>query len=203
MDLVRNIRANGLKVVGVRDGDDLKWVKTTTGHDSIFIATREGKAIQFHEEDVREMGRAAAGVKGIGLKAQDYVIEVAIVGDENKFVFIVTQNGLGKISEIEEYRNQKRGGSGVKAMAMTAKTGKLVSAKILTEEDRLESDILLISKAGQTIRLNLKGVRQTSRVTQGVILTKLKDKTDEIVRASVIRSSEEEDEISENTQADD
>jgi len=78
----------------------------------------------------------------------------------------VTQNGLGKISEIEEYRNQKRGGSGVKAMAMTAKTGKLVSAKILTEEDRKESDILLISKAGQTIRLNLKGVRQTSRVTQ-------------------------------------
>ena len=79
MDLVRNIRANGLKVVGVREGDDLKWVKTTSGHDSIFIATREGKAIQFHEEDVREMGRAAAGVKGISLKKDDYVIEVAIV----------------------------------------------------------------------------------------------------------------------------
>ncbi|NDK09983.1 DNA gyrase subunit A [Candidatus Gracilibacteria bacterium] len=192
-DLVRNIRANGLKVVGVRDGDNLKWVKTTTGHDSIFIATREGKAIQFHEDDVREMGRAAAGVKGINLKTGDHVIEVAIVGDENKFVFIVTQNGLGKISEIEEYRNQKRGGSGVKAMAMTAKTGKLVSAKILTEEDRKESDILLISKAGQTIRLNLKGVRQTSRVTQGVILTKLKNKNDEIVRASIIRGSEDEE----------
>jgi DNA gyrase subunit A len=80
-------------------------------------------------------------------------------------------------------------------MAMTAKTGKLVSAKILTEEDRKESDILLISKAGQTIRLNLKGVRQTSRVTQGVILTKLKDKTDEIVRASIIRESEDEEVI--------
>ena len=195
MDLVRNIRANGLKVVGVREGDDLKWVKTTSGHDSIFIATREGKAIQFHEEDVREMGRAAAGVKGISLKKDDYVIEVAIVWDDNKFVFIVTQNGLGKISEIEEYRNQKRGGSGVKAMAMTAKTGKLVSAKILTEEDRKQSDILLISKAGQTIRLNLKGVRQTSRVTQWVILTKLKDKTDEIVRASIIRESEDEEVI--------
>lgn len=193
MDQVRNIRANGLKVVWVKEGDELKWVKTTTGHDSVFIATREWKAIQFHEEDVRAMGRAAAGVKWIALKKDDKVIEVAIVGDDNKFVFIVTQNGLGKISEIEEYRNQKRGGAGVKAMAVTAKTGKLVSAKILTEVDRKESDILLISKAGQTIRLNLKGVRKTSRVTQWVILTKLKDKKDEIVRASIIRESEDDE----------
>ncbi len=193
MDLVRNIRANGLKVVGVREGDDLKWVKTTSGDDSIFIATREGKAIQFHEDDVRSMGRAAAGVKWINLKKDDKVIEVAIVWEDNKFVFIVTKNGLGKISDIDEYRNQKRGGAGVKAMAMTKKTGKLVSAKILTEEDRKNSDILLISKWGQTIRLNLKGVRKTSRVTQGVILTKLKQKWDEIVRASIIRESEDEE----------
>jgi len=193
LDQVRNIRANGLKVVWVKEGDELKWVKTTTGHDSIFIATREGKAIQFHEEDVRAMWRAAAGVKWIGLKKDDYVIEVAVVGDDNKFVFIVTQNGLGKISEIEEYRNQKRGWAGVKAMAVTAKTGKLVSAKILTEEDRKNSDILLISKAGQTIRLNLKWVRKTSRVTQWVILTKLKNTSDEIVRASIIRESEDEE----------
>jgi len=193
MDGVRNIRANGLKVVGVKEGDELKWVKTTTGHDSIFIATREWKAIQFHEDDVRPMGRAAAGVKWIGLKKDDHVIEVAIVWDDNKFVFIVTKNGLWKISDIEEYRNQKRGGAWVKAMAVTPKTGKLVSAKILTEQDRKESDILLISKAGQTIRLNLKGVRKTSRVTQWVILTKLKDKNDEIVRASIIRESEDEE----------
>jgi len=183
LDQVRNIRANGLKVVGVKEWDSLKWVKTTTGHDSIFIATREWKAIQFHEDDVRSMWRAAAWVKWIGLKKDDYVIEVAVVWDDNKFVFIVTQNGLWKISEIEEYRNQKRGWAWVKAMAVTPKTGKLVSAKILTAADRENSDILLISKAGQTIRLNLKGVRKTSRVTQWVILTKLKDKSDEIVRA--------------------
>lgn len=193
MDLVRNIRANGLKVVGVKEGDELKWVKTTTGHDSIFIATKEGKAIQFHEDDVRAMGRAAAGVKWIGLKQDDHVIEVAVVWDDNRFVFIVTKNGLGKISDIEEYRNQKRWGAWVKAMAVTPKTGKLVSAKILTEKDRKESDILLISKAGQTIRLNLKWVRKTSRVTQWVILTKLKNKNDEIVRASIIRESEDEE----------
>ena len=195
MEQVKNIRANGLKVVGVKEDDDLLWVKTTSWHDHIFIATREGKAIQFDESDVRPMGRAAAGVKGINLKPEDKVIEVAVVWEENKFVLIVTQNGLGKITEIDEYRNQKRWGSGVKAMAVTAKTGKLVSAKILTEEDRKESDILLISKSGQTIRLNLKWVRKTSRVTQWVILTKLKSKSDMIVRASVIRESEDEEVI--------
>lgn len=121
------------------------------------------------------------------------MIEVAIVGDENQFVFIVTQNGLGKISEIEEYRNQKRGGAGVKAMAVTAKTGKLVSAKILTAEEKQNCDVLLMSKAGQTMRLNLKGIRTTSRVTQGVILTKLKDKGDEIVGASLIEENAEDE----------
>ncbi len=193
MDQVKNIRANGLKVVGVKEGDDLKWVKTTSGNDSIFIATHEGKAIQFSEDDVRPMWRSAAGVRGINLKANDNVIEVAIVGEENKFVFIATENGLGKITDIEEYRNQKRGGAGVKAMAVTSKTGKLVSAKILTEEDKKESDVILISKSGQTIRINLKGVRITSRVTQWVILTKLKNKSDMIVRASVIREWEDDD----------
>ena len=193
MDQVKNIRANGLKVVGVRDGDELSWVKTTTWEDNIFIATRQGKAIQFNETDVRPMGRAAAGVRGINLKWDDRVIEVAIVGEENKFVFIATENGLGKITKIEEYRNQKRGGAGVKAMAVTKKTGRLVSAKILTEEDKKESDVILISKSGQTIRINLKWVRTTSRVTQGVILTKLKNKSDEIIRASIIRESEDDD----------
>ena len=193
MEQVKNIRANGLKVVWIKEDDDLLWVKTTSWNDHIFIATREWKAIQFDENDVRSMGRAAAGVKWINLKPADKVIEVAVVWEENKFVFIVTQNGLGKITEIDEYRNQKRGGSWVKAMAVTAKTGKLVSAKILTEEDRKESDILLISKSGQTIRLNLKWVRKTSRVTQWVILTKLKNKSDMIVRASVIRESEDEE----------
>ncbi|MCP4522756.1 MAG: DNA gyrase subunit A [Candidatus Gracilibacteria bacterium] len=193
MEQVKNIRANGLKVVGVKDGDELSWVKTTSGEDNIFIATRNGKAIQFSEDDVRPMGRAAAGVKGINLKDEDEVIEVAIVGDDNEFVFIVTENGMGKLTGIDEYRNQKRGGSGVKAMAVTAKTGKLISAKMISENDRKESDIILISKAGQTIRMSLKGIRKTSRVTQGVILTKLKKAGDKIVRASTVREDEEPD----------
>lgn len=187
MDAVKNIRANGLKVVWVKEWDDLLWVKTTSGNDNIFIATSEGKAIQFDENDVRPMGRWASWVRGINLKKDDKVIECAIARDEYKFVFIITENGLGKITDIEEYRNQKRGWSWVKAMAVTVKTGKLISAVMLSEDDRSNSDVILISKSWQTIRLPLKGIRKTSRVTQWVILTKLKGASDKVVRASVVK----------------
>ncbi|MCP4522929.1 MAG: DNA gyrase subunit A, partial [Candidatus Gracilibacteria bacterium] len=100
---------------------------------------------------------------------------------------------LGKLTSIDEYRNQKRGGSGVKAMAVTEKTGKLISAKMLSDEDRKDSEIILISKGGQTIRMSFKGIRKTSRVTQGVILTKLAKSGDKVVRASVVREGEEPD----------
>ncbi|MCD5380802.1 DNA gyrase subunit A [Candidatus Gracilibacteria bacterium] len=193
MDQVQNIRSNGLKVCGVKEGDALMWVKTTSGDDNIFLATHDGKAIQFNETDVRPMGRAAAGVKGVNLKKGDAVIEVAVVTEDMKFLFTITETGMGKITAIEEYKNQRRGGAGVKAMAMTKKTGKLVSAKILTEADKKELDVILISKGGQTIRMNLGGIRKTSRVTQGVILTKLKKSGDIIVRASMIRDGEEEE----------
>lgn len=194
MDDVKNIRSNWLKVVWVRDWDDLMWVKTTSWKDSIFIATKEGKAIQFSEDDVRPMGRAAAWVRGINLKWDDRVIEVAIVYEDKEFVFIVTEKGMWKITGIDEYRNQKRWWSGVKAMAVTPKTGKLVSACILSDEDRKTSDVILISKAGQTIRLSLKGIRKTSRVTQWVILTKLKNASDKVVRASMVWKWEDEEE---------
>ena len=193
MEQVQNIRSNGLKVVWVKEGDELSWVKTTSGHDNIFIATKAWKAIQFDEDDVRPMGRAAAWVRGINLKAEDEVIEVAIVGDDKEFVFIVTENGMWKLTGIDEYRNQKRWGAWVKAMAVTEKTGKLISAKMLSENDRKDSDIILISKGGQTIRMSLKGIRKTSRVTQWVILTKLKKAWDKIVRASTVREDEEPD----------
>ena len=193
MDAVKNIRSNGLKVVGVKEWDELTWVKTTSWDDHIFIATREWKAIQFEEDDVRPMGRAAAWVKGINLKAEDSVIEVAIVGEDKEFVFIVTENGMWKLTWIDEYRNQKRGGAWVKAMAMTAKTGKLISATMLSSDDRKTTDVILISKSGQTIRMNLKDIRKTSRVTQWVILTKIKKDWDKVVRASLVKESEEEE----------
>jgi DNA gyrase subunit A len=194
MSQVKNIRANGLKVAWVKEWDELSWVKTTSGEDNVFIATKEGKAIQFDETDVRPMWRAAAGVKWINLKVEDEVIEVAIVWDDKEFVFIVTENGMWKLTGIDEYRNQKRWGAWVKAMAVTEKTWKLISAKMLSDEDRKVSDVILISKAGQTIRMSLKWIRKTSRVTQWVILTKMKTAGDKVVRASMVRESEDEDE---------
>ncbi len=193
MDQVQNIRSNGLKVVGVKPWDKLMWVKTTSGEDNIFLATHDWKAIQFSETDVRPMGRAAAWVKWVNLKPKDEVIEVSVVSEDDKFLFTVTETGMWKITGIDEYKNQRRWWAWVKAMAMTKKTGKLVSAKILTEADKKDCDIILISKWGQTIRMNLKGIRKTSRVTQWVILTKLKKKWDIVVRASMIRDGEEEE----------
>jgi len=146
MSQVKNIRANGLKVVWVKEGDSLSWVKTTTWKDSIFIATKDWKAIQFSEDDVRPMWRTAAWVRWIKLKDKDKVIEVTIVWEQEEYIFIVTENWMWKLSGIEDYRNQKRGWSWVKAMAMTAKTWSLISANMLTEEDRKTSDIILISK---------------------------------------------------------
>ena len=193
MSQVKNIRANGLKVLGVKDGDELSWVKTTTWEDSIFIATKEWKAIQFSEEDVRPMGRAAGWVRWIKLKEGDRVVEVTIVSQDQEYVFIVTENGMWKLTGIDEYRNQKRWWAWVKAMAVTDKTGKLISANMLSEADRKTADIILISKWGQTIRMTLKGIRKTSRVTQWVILTKLKQAGDKVVRASIVREWEDAD----------
>ena len=195
MDQVKNIRANWLKVLWVKEWDSLSWVKTTSWNDSIFIATNDGKAIQFSENDVRPMWRAAWGVRWIKLKEGDNVIEVAIVWEDKEFIFIVTENGMWKLTEIDEYRNQNRWGSWVKAMAVTAKTGKLIGAFMLSEEDRKKSEMILISKWGQTIKMSFKWIRKTSRVTQWVILTKLKQEGDKVVRASIVREGEEEDNV--------
>jgi DNA gyrase subunit A len=169
------------------------WVKTTSWNDNIFLATHNWKAIQFNEDDVRPMGRWAAWVKWINLKWDDEVIEVAIVSEDVEYIFTVTETGMWKITWIEEYKNQKRWWTWVKAMVINEKTWKLVSAKILSAEDKKELEIILISKWGQTIRMTLDWIRKTSRVTQWVILTKLKQKWDIVVRASLIKQGEEEE----------
>ena len=141
------------------------------------------------------MGRTASWVRWIRLKEGDNVIEVAIVWEDKEYIFIVTENGMWKLTLIEEYRNQNRWGSWVKAMAVTEKTGKLIGAFMLSEEDRKVSEMILISKWGQTIRMSFKWIRKTSRVTQWVILTKLKQAGDKVVRASIVREGEEEEDV--------
>lgn len=200
MEEVKKIRSSGLIVLKIKEGESLSWVRTTSWDDNILIATRDGKAIQFKESDVRPMGRAAAWVRGIKLKWDDSVVEVWIVSNEAKYLIVVTENGMWKISEIDEYRNQTRGGSWVKAMAVTEKTGKLIGASTISDEDLKIANLILISKDGQTIKLPLAGIRVTGRVTQWVILTKIKWEDDVLVSASVVRHWEEEEEESKKTQ---
>jgi DNA gyrase subunit A len=179
----------------IKEDDDLTWVKSTSGNDNVFIATKDWKAIQFSEDDVRPMWRTASWVRWIRIKADDEVVEATIVRPDDKYVFVITENGMWKISEISEYRDQNRGWSWVKAMNVTAKTWKVVWAMTINDSDRSENDVLLISKWGQTIRLPLKWIRTTSRVTQWVILTKIRWEDDVIVRASIMESSGEGEEI--------
>lgn len=195
MSEVKNIRTSWLIVLKIKEWEDLVWVKTTSGDDNILIATYDGKAIQFDENDVRPMGRAAAWVRWIKLKWGDSVVEVTIVWKDAKYLFIVTENGMWKISDLEEYRSQWRWWSWVKAMNVTPKTGKLIWATTLSDEDLKECSVILMSRDWQTIKLALSGVRVTWRVTQWVILTKIKWEDDLLVSASVVRwvGDEEED----------
>jgi DNA gyrase subunit A len=124
----------------------------------------------------------------------DSLIEACVVASDARYVFTVSENGMGKISPLEEYREQGRGGSGIKVGATTEKTGKIIGAFTLTEEEKKEGSIILISKSGQTIRVPLRDVRATGRTTQGVILSKLKDKGDAFVSAAIVKKSEGEEE---------
>ena len=190
-DDVKKIRSSWLIVLKIKENDELVWVRTTSWSDNIFLATKDWKAIQFSEDDVRPMWRTASWVRWIRVKEKDEVVEAIVVWKEDKFVFVITQNWMWKISNIEEYRSQNRWWSWVKAMNITPKTGKLVWAMTLDEDSKKNCDILLMSKSWQTIRMTLKWIRVTSRVTQWVILTKIKTSKDSIVRASLIKNYEE------------
>lgn len=187
-----NIRSSGLIVMKPKDGDELGWVLSTNGEDKILMVSKKGKAIQFFESDVRVMGRAAAGVRGMRIGDDDAVVETDVVDSETKYVFTVTENGMGKLSSIDDYREQGRGGSGVKAGSMTAKTGDIIGVHLITEAVRKDGEVILISRSGQTVRVPLGTIRVTSRVTQGVILAKLKDKKDAFTSMTVTAKEEEE-----------
>ncbi len=195
MSEIANIRSSGLIVMKPHDDDMLKWVRVTDGSDNILMVSRGGKAIQFDENDVRVMGRAAAGVRGMKIAAGDSLVEGCVAGKEAKYVFTVSGNGMGKISALEDYREQGRGGSGVKVGATTEKTGQIIGAFTLTDEQRKSGSVILISKDGQTVRVPLMDVRVTGRTTQGVILAKLKNAQDAFTSATVVDQSEgDEDE---------
>lgn len=164
-----NVRRSGLLAINLEKGDTLNWVAPTTGSDEVIITTEGGQAIRFKEGDVRAMGRSAAGVRGIKLRTGDHVVAMDVVakGAADRELLILSENGYGKRSDLKHYKIQKRGGSGIKTMNVTTKTGKLVGAHITSETDA-ELDMLVTSEKGIIIRVPFASVPLLSRVTQGV-----------------------------------
>lgn len=196
-----NIRRSGLIAQKVPEGDELRWVVATDGKSEVLLLTKKGKAIRFKEDDVRPMGRSAAGVRGIRLSGGDMVVEAGVITDAAKSkLLVVMENGLGKMSPVETYRFQGRGGSGVKAAQLTAKTGDIVGGFIL--EEGVDGDLICISKHGQTIRMRLNDIPSLGRATQGVIIMRL-NAQDKVASMSVIIETgegEEGDEIDDGQQ---
>ncbi len=184
-------RANGVNAITFREGDELIEAKLTSGNSQIVLASRGGKSVRFDENNARAIGRTASGVRGINLEQGDEVIGMLTVEpDSGKDIFVVTENGMGKRTDIEEYRLQSRGGKGVKALNITDKTGKLVSIQLVNDED----DLIIINRSGITIRTKVNEIRQTGRATQGVRVIALRG-DDSIASVIAVPRSEEEEEV--------
>jgi DNA gyrase subunit A len=187
-----NIRRSGLIAQKLPAGDELQWVLATSGKDEIFILTKKGKAIRFPETDVRSMGRAAAGVRGVELEKGDIVVEAAtIVNPKTSKLLVVMENGLGKMTPVEQYRFQGRGGKGVKAAQLTPKTGDIVGGAVL--EEGQNGDLLCVSKQGQMIRMQLSDIPSRGRATQGVIVMRLNAR-DKVATMSVVMEDKQAEE---------
>lgn len=170
-----NVRKSGLIAIKLRPDDSLEWVKETSKGYEIVIVTENGQSIRFNEDNVRSMGRPSIGVRGIRLKGNDRVVEMdAVPSPEESLLLVVMKNGLGKCSKLINYRTQARGGSGVKTANVTDKTGKIIGARIITEKEKAISDLIMVSKDGQLIRVELKNVPAQGRSTQGVYLMRFK-----------------------------
>jgi DNA gyrase subunit A len=187
-------RANGVNAITIREDDSVIEVRMTNGNNEIIIANRNGRAIRFHEAAVRVMGRNATGVRGMLLDndGQDEVIGMICIKDlETESVMVVSEQGYGKRSEIEDYRKTNRGGKGVKTLNITEKTGKLVAIKSVTDDN----DLMIINKSGITIRLGLSDIRIMGRATQGVRLINLEKRNDQIGSVCKVASESTEDEV--------
>ncbi len=179
-----NVRKSGLIAIKLRDGDYLDWVRPSSDGDQVVIITHNGQCIRFRQEDVRSMGRASTGVRGIRLKGDDQVVGMEIVKNEdNSRVLVVMENGLSKSTPVNAYRFQGRGGSGVKTASITKKTGKVIGARVINKE--MKGDLILISKGGQMIRLPMDQIPTSGRATQGVYVMRLK-KTDRVASMSLV-----------------
>ncbi|MBX7424709.1 DNA gyrase subunit A [Clostridium chauvoei] len=184
----KNLRKNGLIAINLRDGDELLKVKVTRGDADIIIATQDGNAIKFNEQDVRPMGRTAAGVKSINLREDDVAVcmDIAVEGED---LLVISENGFGKRTPVSEYKRQKRGGTGLITYKISEKTGKLVGATVCKVEDEL----MLINTSGVAIRINVLDISVTSRSAMGVTLMRTSEEEQVVAIAKITGGDEEKD----------
>lgn len=180
------LKARGIIAMNIQEGDSLRWVLWTGGEDEIFLCTRDGQSIRFHEGDVRAMGRNAGGVRGIKLRKDDEVVGCTVV-DPDKDLLIVTENGFGKRTPLSEYRSQTRGGVGIKTVNVTQKNGAVVGCEVVEDDDQL----MLLTSTGQLIRIPTANIRVTGRSAQGVILVRCDEGACVVGVEKVVRECEE------------
>ena len=183
-----NIRTNGLIAIKLDDGDELRWIKQTNGEDDVIVSTSAGQAIRFHEADARPMGRNARGVRGVRLRPNDSVVGMDIVSNNDANLLVISEKGYGKITKSANFPSHKRGGVGIKAAVVTAKTGPIVAVRSLVEDTE---EVLLISSKGQAIRVGLKDIPVLGRTTQGVRIMRTGDE-DEVASFGFVPKKTEE-----------
>ena len=182
-----NVRSNGLIAIKLDQGDELKWVKETTGSNDIVISTSAGQATRFNEKEVRAMGRSAMGVRGMRLRPKDEIVGMDIITDPNQKLLAVSANGYGKATSVSNFPPHKRGGVGIKVAAVTDKTGPLVAVHTL---DPLAKEVIMMSTKGQAIRVAVKEIPTLGRATQGVRIMKMSD-GDSVASLGIVLPEEE------------
>ena len=188
-----NVRSNGLITIKLDPGDELKWVKPTTGKNDIIISTSAGQAIRFNEADVRAMGRSAMGVRGMRLRPKDEVVGMDIVTDPKQKLIAVSANGYGKSTLVANFPTHKRGGVGIKVAAVTAKTGPIVAVHTLDPE---ASEVIMMSSNGQAIRVAVKDIPTLGRATQGVRIMRMAE-GDTVASIGIVLPEEKDEEANE------
>lgn len=183
-----NIRTNGLIAIKLDSGDELRYIKSTSGSDDIIISTSAGQAVRFNEKDTRPMGRAARGVRGVRLRPNDMVVGMDVLSGNDEKILVLSENGYGKITKSGNFPSHKRGGVGIKLAVVNAKTGPIITARTLSG---LDEEVLMISCKGQTIRVALKDIPNLGRTTQGVRVMRL-NKDDTVASIGLLEKVEAE-----------
>ncbi len=195
VEAYKNVRSTGMIAINLDSGDELRWVKQTSGKEEVIISTRDGQAIRFHEDNVRSMGRVSRGVRGIRLRTGDKVIGMDLV-DENASIFVLSEKGYGKRTKVAQFTPHARGGVGIRSAVVNAKTGPLIGVASLSNSG--SEEVIIISKSGQTIRLGLNDISEISRATQGVRVMRLNDE-DSVASIGLVEAEEVIEEDDEKT----